>query len=168
MADEGGLQNLRAEKDEDSSAYRKWLLFKVGEVVLSIIAIGLIVDPFDSFSRIFTHQPHLKLSDVAMIYVTLAGFIIVNGISVLAFFLGDRMPKITALLFTGLGTIMHLIAGGLMFHNWKKLNGNYAYVYNNHTFGSKLYLDMLISSTAITFINGLLFAGDVFVTVKYY
>ncbi|XP_014237027.1 uncharacterized protein LOC106659155 [Trichogramma pretiosum] len=171
MADEGGIQQSSHVEKDVVDGYdvvnTRSIMFKVAEVVLAVFAVGLIVDPFNSFHQIFLHQPKPKLDDIALIYVTLAGYLIINSVLVIGHLLGDRMPKRTSLLFTGVGTILHLVAGSLMVHNWRKLHSNYAYVYNDNTYASKQYADMLIAGSFFTFVDALVFGVDVFYTIRY-
>ncbi|OXU25702.1 uncharacterized protein LOC100679946 [Nasonia vitripennis] len=169
MADEGGMQSTHVAKEEDFDAVNsKSIVLKVVQVVISIFAVGLIVDPFDSFHQIFNHPPKPKLDDIAVIYVTIAGFIMINAILILGHLLGDRMPKRTSVLFSATGAIMHIVAGSVIIHNWRKLHGNYAYIYNSNTYPSKQYQDMLIAGAFFTFVDALVFAVDVFFTIKYF
>ncbi|XP_011497762.1 PREDICTED: uncharacterized protein LOC105362110 [Ceratosolen solmsi marchali] len=169
MADEGVMQNSHVAKELDVDVVSsKSILLKVIEVVVSIFAVGLVVDPFNSFHRIFLYQPKPKIDDIAIIYVTVAGFILINTILIIGHMFGDRMPKRTSVLFSATGTILHIVAGSVVIHNWRKLHSNYAYVYNNNTYASKQYADMLIAGAFFTFVDALVFAVDVFFTIKYF
>lgn len=64
--------------------------------IVAIFAIGLAVDPMNSFQRIF-NRPRFKLDDAATIYVTVAGYILINGLFVISHMLGDRVPKRTVM-----------------------------------------------------------------------
>jgi len=65
--------------------------------ILATFAIGLAVDPMNSFQRIF-NKPRFKLDDAATIYVTVAGYILINALFVISHMLGDRVPKRTVML----------------------------------------------------------------------
>lgn len=62
--------------------------------VLAIFIIGLIVDPLNSFHWIL-NRPQLKLDDVAVIYISVAGYMLINILFLISRALGDRVPKRT-------------------------------------------------------------------------
>jgi len=62
--------------------------------IVAIFAIGLAVDPMNSFQRVF-NKPRFKLDDAATIYITVAGYILINTLFILSHMLGDRVPKRT-------------------------------------------------------------------------
>jgi hypothetical protein len=62
--------------------------------IVAIFAIGLAVDPMNSFQRVF-NKPRFKLDDAATIYITVAGYILINTLFILSHSLGDRVPKRT-------------------------------------------------------------------------
>ncbi|XP_024893493.1 uncharacterized protein LOC112468513 [Temnothorax curvispinosus] len=72
------------------------IALKVLEVILAIFAIGLAVDPMNSFQRVF-NRPRFKLDDAATIYVTVAGYILINALFIISHMLGDRVPKRTVM-----------------------------------------------------------------------
>ncbi|EZA62655.1 hypothetical protein X777_07470 [Ooceraea biroi] len=93
MADES------QQSQEPTSKRRKILshlpiAIKVLEVAMAIFAIGLAVDPMDSFQHVFTRS-RFKLADAATIYITVAGYILINTLFILSHMLGDRVPKRT-------------------------------------------------------------------------
>lgn len=139
--------------------------FKVVEIILSIFAIGLIVDPLNSFQNIFNKQ-RFKLDDAAFIYVTVAGYVMINTLFIICHLLGDRLPKRTMILFASLGAILHIVAGSLIVHNWRTIQRPY-YSLNNEIYPSKQYMDMLISSAVFVFLNALAFVAEVFLILKY-
>lgn len=65
---------------------------------LSIFAVGLIVDPFNSFMRVF-NKPRTKVDDIAFIYITIGGYMLINSILIITHLLGDRVPKRTVNIF---------------------------------------------------------------------
>ncbi|XP_070149013.1 uncharacterized protein [Polyergus mexicanus] len=163
-----------ADEDQQSqrSAPRNKILchlpiaIKIIELILAIFAIGLAVDPMNSFQRIF-NRPRFKLDDAATIYVTVAGYILINGLFVISHMLGDRVPKRTLIMFAFVGAIMHLVAGSLMVHNWRQMNNSYHYVYNNEIYASKQYMDMLISAAVFTFVNAVVFVVEIIAIIKW-
>ncbi|XP_015523098.1 protein snakeskin [Neodiprion pinetum] len=139
---------------------------KILEVILAVFAIGLIVDPFNSFHRI-GNKTLMKLDDVGIIYVPIAGYILINMIIIVGYLMGDRIPKKTAVLFPAVGAFLFVVAGSVIVHNWRKFRGNYVDVSNNATFASKQYMDMLISGAVFVFIDAAVFALDVYITHQY-
>lgn len=136
------------------------------EVIVAVFAIGLAVDPMNSFQRMFS-RPRFKLDDAATIYITVAGYILINTLFVISHILGDRIPKRTLLLFASVGAFMHVVAGSLMVHNWRGMNGPSFYVYNNEVHPSKQYMDMLISAAVFTFVNAVLFVVEIIAIIRY-
>ncbi|KAL6424623.1 hypothetical protein ACFW04_009961 [Cataglyphis niger] len=141
------------------------IAIKIIELIVAIFAIGLVVDPMNSFQRTF-NRSRFKLDDAATIYVTVAGYILINGLFVISHMLGDRVPKRTLILFAFVGAIMHLVAGSLMVHNWRQMNGPYYYVYNNEIHPSKQYMDMLISAAVFTFVNVAVFVAEIVAIIR--
>lgn len=142
------------------------VLAKVLEVVLAILAVGLIVDPLNSFQYIF-NKPRFKLDDAAVIYITVAGYILINTLFIISYVLGDRVPKRTLILFASMGAFLHVVAGSLLVHNWRKIHGPYSEMFNNEIYPSKQYMDMLISGAVFTFLNAAVFTAEVFLVIKY-
>lgn len=142
------------------------VVIKIIEVIVAIFAIGLAVDPMNSFQRIF-NRPRFKLDDAATIYVTVAGYILINALFIISHMLGDRVPKRTLLMFASVGAFMHVVAGSLMVHNWRQMNGPYYYVYNNEIHASKQYMDMLISAAVFTFVNAVVFIAEMIAVIRY-
>lgn len=52
----------------------------------------------NSFQRVFTRS-RFKLDDAATIYVTVAGYILINVLFIISHMLGDRVPKRTVKIF---------------------------------------------------------------------
>jgi len=71
------------------------------------------------------------------------------------------------LMFASVGAFMHVVAGSLMVHNWRNMNGPYYYVHNNEIHPSKQYMDMLISSAVFTFVNAALFITEIIAIIRY-
>ena len=132
-----------------------------------MVAISLVIVPFESFQEIY-NKPRISVSDLAIVHVTIIGYIIINGLFIFSHFIGDRLPRRTVLLFLATGTLLHVVAGSVMISSWKRLGGDYTYTYNNHIYPSKLYMDMFISSSIITLLNAILFGTDVFMTIRYF
>ncbi|XP_012225074.1 uncharacterized protein [Linepithema humile] len=165
MADES------QQAQQPTSKHRKFLshlpiAIIVLEVIVAIFAIGLAVDPMNSFQRIF-NRPRFKLDDAATIYITIAGYILINTLFVISHVLGDRIPKRTLVMFASVGAFMHVVAGSLMIHNWRNMNGPYYYVHNNEIHPSKQYMDMLVSAAVFTFVNAALFIAEIIAIIRY-
>lgn len=62
---------------------------------------------------------------------------------------------------------MHVVAGSLMVHNWRNIDGRYYYMYNNEIYPSKMYMDMLISAAVFTFVNAAVFITEIIATIRY-
>ncbi|XP_076172835.1 uncharacterized protein LOC143149389 [Ptiloglossa arizonensis] len=139
-------------------------LIKIVEVILAVVAIGLIVDPLNSFQRILI-KSRFKLDDAAIIYVSIAGYIIINTLFIICHFLGDRIPKRTLILFSSLGALLHIVAGSVIVYNWRKIVN--PYTNNNEFYPSKQYMDMFISGAVFTFLDALVFIAEIILTIRY-
>ncbi|XP_043281947.1 uncharacterized protein [Venturia canescens] len=142
------------------------IMAKILEVILAIFIIGLIVDPLNSFRRI-VNRPYLKLDDVAIIYITVAGYLIINTLFIISHALGDKIPKRMSIMFSSLGSLLHIVAGSVLVHNWRKRMNQFIDYQNNAIHMSKQYNDMLISASVFTFLNAAVFAFDIFLSMRY-
>lgn len=70
------------------------------------------------------------------------------------------------LMFASVGALLHVVAGSLMVHNWRNLNGRYYYSYNE-IYPSKQYMDMLISAAVFTFVNAAVFIAEIIAILRY-
>ncbi|XP_057318824.1 uncharacterized protein LOC130663559 [Microplitis mediator] len=152
---------------ERKSLHVTTLIAKIAEVILAVFTIGLIVDPLNSYHQRMYNRPRSKLDDVALIYTTVAGYLIINVLFIIGHALGDKIPKRMIVMFSAVGSILHIVAASLMVHGWRKAVGSYYDIQNNNIYSSKMYNDMMISASVFTFINAAVFAGEVFVTIKY-
>ncbi|XP_015122434.1 uncharacterized protein LOC107044888 [Diachasma alloeum] len=142
------------------------VLTKIAQVLLAVLIIGLIVDPFNSHLRIL-NQPKRNLDDVAIVYISVSGYLLINVIFIIGYFLGDRIPKKTSIMFSAVGACLHIVAANVMVHKWRRMTGSYIdYQSNNAVYSSKQYNDMLISGAVFTFINAIIFAADVLITMR--
>ncbi|XP_078033961.1 uncharacterized protein LOC144468402 [Augochlora pura] len=162
MADEG-QQEQHAPKERKVARHLPFIM-KIVEVILSVFAIGLIVDPMNSFHKLLI-RTRFKLDDAAIIYISIASYLIINTLFIICHFLGDRIPKRTLILFTSLGALLHIVAGSVIVYNWRKIQGPYQS--NNEFYPSKQYMDMFISGAVFTFVNAVVFVVDVILTVRY-
>ncbi|XP_017882141.1 uncharacterized protein LOC108626149 [Ceratina calcarata] len=162
MADE--TQQVQRTRKERKFIRHVPLLLKILEVILSVFAIGLIVDPMNSFYKL-SIRSRFKLDDAAIIYISIAGYLIINTLFIICHILGDRIPKRTLILFSSLGALLHVVAGSVIVYNWRKTLGPYGYS-NNEFYPSKQYMDMLISGAVFTFANAVVFILEVFFIIR--
>ena len=139
-------------------------LIKILEIILAVVAIGLIVDPMNSFHKIL-NRSKFKLDDAAIIYISIAGFIIINTLFIISHCLGDRIPKRTLILFGSVGALLHIVAGSVIVYNWRKILGPF-YNSNNELYPSKQYMDMFISGAVFTFVDALVFVIEIIVIIR--
>ncbi|XP_063995330.1 uncharacterized protein LOC135172845 [Diachasmimorpha longicaudata] len=143
------------------------IITKIVQVLLAVLIIGLIVDPFNSHLKILNY-PKRNLDDVAIVYISVGGYLLINGIFIIGYILGDRIPKKTSIIFSAVGFCLHIGAASVMVHKWRKMTGSYIdYQSNNAVYSSKQYNDMLISGAVFTFINAIIFAADVLITMRF-
>lgn len=158
MADDNQQESQHVHK-ELKVAKLMPLAMKLLEIVLAVFAIGLVVDPLNSFQKIMIRM-HFKLDDAAIIYITIAGYLIINTLFIICQLLGDRIPKRTLILFSSVGGLLHIVAGSIIVYNWTKILG--PYYSNNELYPSKQYMDMFISGAVFTFVNAAVFFLEVF------
>ncbi|CAK9816976.1 hypothetical protein ANTQUA_LOCUS9187 [Anthophora quadrimaculata] len=161
MADEN-QQEQRVRKERKMMRHLP-ILLKILEIILAVFSIGLIVDPLNSYQKILI-RTHFKLDDAAIIYTTIAGYLIINSLFIICHFLGDRVPKRTLIIFSTVGALLHIVAGSVIVYNWRKILG--PYYSNNEFYPSKQYMDMFISGAVFTFVNAVVFTLEVFFTIK--
>lgn len=70
-------------------------------------------------------------------------------------------------MFASVGAFMHVVAGSLMVHNWRKMNNSFYFAHNNVLQPSKQYMDMLVSAAVFTFVNAALFVAELVATIRY-
>ncbi|CAL7933106.1 unnamed protein product [Xylocopa violacea] len=159
-----------ADEDQQSEPVRKErkmirylpMLMKVFEIILAVLAIGLVVDPLNSFQKILIRS-HFKLDDAAIIYISIGGYVIINTLFIICQIMGDKIPKRTLIMFSSVGALLHVVAGSIIVYNWKKILDPY---YNNELYPSKQYMDMFISGAVFTFINAVVFILEIFFIIK--
>lgn len=61
---------------------------------MAVFIIGLMVDPLNSYQKIF-NRPRTKLDDVAIVYISVAGYLLINMLFIIGYALGDRIPRKT-------------------------------------------------------------------------
>lgn len=132
---------------------------KIIELILCVISVGLIVNPFNEIS-----QKDIKkdINDVAIVYVSLCGYILINAIIILCHLLGDRMPKKTAITFSVMGAVLCLTAGLVLIHNWREYPNNLILP------NVEQYSHQMISSAVFAIIASIFFSCDVYFINKYY
>ncbi|XP_043251576.1 uncharacterized protein LOC122396895 [Colletes gigas] len=162
MADDNP-QDQRAPKKRKIITHLPFLI-KIVEVVLAVFAIGLIVDPLNSFQQILT-RTRFKLDHAAIIYITIAGYTIINTLFIICHFLGDNIPKRTLILFSSLGALLHIVAGTVIVYDWRKIVD--PYYSNNEFYPSKQYMDMFISGAVFTFVDAVVFIVEVGLIIRY-
>ncbi|KAF7417700.1 uncharacterized protein V1477_002075 [Vespula maculifrons] len=149
-----------SEKPSFSSRLQKYLkeapfFCKIIELILCIISIGLIVNPFNEIHR-------EDIDHVAIVYVSLCGYILINAIIILCHLLGDRIPKKTAIAFSVMGAVLCLIAGLVLIRDWTEFPNNLIFRYVEQ------YSDQMISSGVFVIIAAIVFACDIYFINKYY
>ncbi|XP_012256923.1 uncharacterized protein LOC105686564 [Athalia rosae] len=127
---------------------------KVIELIICVVTVGLIVDPFNS--RMQADPNH-----AAIVYVSLCGYILINAILILCYLIGERQPKRMSMVFSVTGAILCCAAGIVLIHDWSKLYGNMISQYY------KQYSDQMAASGVFALLAALVFLIDAIVTNKY-
>ncbi|XP_012230553.1 uncharacterized protein [Linepithema humile] len=129
---------------------------KIIELVFCVIATGLAAGPFqqDQIRPIDMHH-------VAVFHIAVGGYILINGILIMSHFLGEQLPKKTALIFTTLGAILCCTAGLVLIRDWDNSSTNLINTY------LKDYNDQMVAAGSFAVIAALVFAIDAYFTNKY-
>lgn len=148
-----------SERSTFTARFQKYLkeapfFCKVIELMLCIISVGLIVNPFNEI-------PQGDINHIAIVYVSLCGYILINAIIILCHLLGDRMPKKTALAFSVMGAILCLTAGLVLIHDWTNFPNNLIFRYVEQ------YSDQMISSGVFAIFAAIIFVCDTYFINKY-
>ncbi|XP_015183205.1 PREDICTED: uncharacterized protein LOC107069967 [Polistes dominula] len=153
-----------SEKPTITSRLEKYLkeapfFCKIIELILCVISVGLIVNPFNEISN---KDIKKDINDIAIVYVSLCGYILINAIIILCHLLGDRMPKKTAITFSVMGAVLCLAAGLVLIHDWTEYPNNLILP------NVEQYSHQMISSAIFAIFASIVFTSDIYFTNKYY
>jgi len=73
-------------EDQNVVVSRIQFVLKVVELSLSVVSMGLIVDPMN-------HKLQLNIHHIGLVYVAYAGFILINTIVIIGQTRAERMPQ---------------------------------------------------------------------------
>jgi hypothetical protein len=73
-------------EDQNMLVSRGQFVLKIVELSLSIVCMGLIVDPMN-------HKLQLNIHHIGLVYVAYAGFILINTIIIMGQTRAERMPQ---------------------------------------------------------------------------
>ncbi|XP_047506927.1 uncharacterized protein LOC125050901 [Pieris napi] len=125
---------------------RNWCIaFRALELILAVIAIGLIIGAL--------YAPQVVQSDhrhIALIYSAYSSFIIITGVLIIARIFGESAGWRTSLTFSILGVIMFTAAAAVIFYDWHR--SYYANMRPN-----KSSYDLLISSGVFAVMDAAVF-----------
>ncbi|XP_030023795.2 uncharacterized protein LOC115442782 [Manduca sexta] len=155
----------QAKKSDETSSNRDnraaaalkqyWCLgLRVIELIIAIIAIGLIVNPLYS-----QHVVQSDLRHIALIYSAYSSFIIITGVLIVARLFGESAGWRTSMGFSILGAIMFTAAAAVIFYDWHR--SYYANLRPN-----KQAYDLLISSGVFAVIEVAVFIIHAFLTFR--
>lgn len=125
------------------------ILCKLVELCLTIVIVGLIVDPTNSGILQFD-QNHSGI-----VYVTWPGYILINSILLIGYVIGDRIPKRTMMLFSFVGGILYIAAASVAIHDWRQNQ-----ITPQGARPSKQYQDMTISAAVLAIFTALIMFLD--------
>ncbi|CAL1687148.1 unnamed protein product [Lasius platythorax] len=129
---------------------------KIIELILCVIATGLVAGPFQ--------QNQLRPTDIhhiAIFHVAVCGYILINAILIMSHLLGERVPKKTALIFTAMGAILCCTAGLILIRDWDNFSTNLIHAYLEE------YSDQMVAAGSFAVIAAVVFAIDTYFTNKY-
>lgn len=78
--------SLQMLENQNERVSRVQFILKVVELCLSIVCMGLIVDPMN-------HKLQLNIHHIGLVYVAYAGFILINTIVIIGQARAERMPQ---------------------------------------------------------------------------
>jgi len=94
-------------------------LMKIVALLLTVIVLILVRTGFPGGTQAsFLHTDHLWLSIIAA-----GGYIIILGVMLATYVLGDAMPDKTELLFMGIGAVLFIAVGAMAIQHHDKLVG---------------------------------------------
>ncbi|XP_023318745.1 uncharacterized protein LOC111694518 [Trichogramma pretiosum] len=135
-----------------------FLIFKIVEVVLCDVAIGLSNYPFDDVQvrRNFFHN----FTDIegAIVFTSLYGYSLINVVLVVSYFLDEKLPKKMLMIFSSVAAILCCITGVILIVEL----GNHDY-----DLVPTEYIDQLLPSGCVAVLASLTFALDTLLTYKY-
>ncbi|XP_068631789.1 uncharacterized protein [Battus philenor] len=152
-----GEEGANNERDSRAAAAlkRNWCVgLRITEMIISVIAIGLIVGALYSPQVVQSDHRH-----IALIFSTYSSYIIITGVLVIARLLGEPTGWRTSLGFSVLGVIMFTAAAAVIFYDWHR--SYYANLRPN-----KEAYDLLISSGVFSVINAAVFLIHAFLTFR--
>ncbi|XP_046737371.1 uncharacterized protein LOC124406071 [Diprion similis] len=153
MSDKGVRSNVRSRiKNFVSEAP---FFCKVIELILCVIAVGLIVDPFNNL-RMKPDVNHVGLTQVSM-----CGYILINAIIILCYLLGERQPKRMSIIFAVVGAILCCASGIVLIYDWSKLQKNITVRYWEQ------YSNQMVASGVFALLASVVFLIEAVVTKKY-
>ncbi|KPI93101.1 hypothetical protein RR46_14322 [Papilio xuthus] len=145
------------ERDSRAAAAlkRNWCIgLRITEMILSVIAIGLIVGALYSPQVVQSDHRH-----IALIFSSYSSYIIITGVLIIARLLGESAGWRTSIGFSIMGFIMFTAAAAVIFYDWHR--SYYANLRPN-----KEAYDLLISSGVFSIINAAVFLVHIFLTFK--
>lgn len=148
-----------ASNDRDSRAAaalkQYWCVgLRALELIIAIIAIGLIVNPLYS-----QHVVQSDLRHIALIYSAYSSYIIITGVLVVARLFGESAGWRTSIGFSVMGAIMFTAAAAVIFYDWHRS------YYSNMRPNKQVY-DLFISSGVFSVINVVVFIVHAFLTFR--
>jgi len=78
--------SLQMSEDQNVLVSRVQFVLKIVQLSLSIVCMGLIVDPMN-------HKLQLNIHHIGLVYVAYAGFILINTIVIIGQTRAERMPQ---------------------------------------------------------------------------
>ncbi|EEB17303.1 conserved hypothetical protein [Pediculus humanus corporis] len=133
-------------------------ILKLIELCLAIIAVGLIVDPINNGVLSFNHNHS------GIVYVSWPSYIIINTILLISFVAGERIPKITQVLFSFIGGCLFVAAAAVSLENWRK---HHSGEINLLKMNVQQYSDQSIASGILALFCALTFFIDTVITLKF-
>ncbi|XP_015515632.1 uncharacterized protein LOC107221231 [Neodiprion lecontei] len=127
---------------------------KVIELILCVIAVGLIVDPFNNL------QMKPDVNHAGLIHVSMCGYILINAIIILCYLLGERQPKRMSIIFAVVGAILCCASGVVLIYDWSKLQQDMIYKYWDQ------YSNQVVASGVFALLASVVFLIEAFVTRK--
>ncbi|XP_057320611.1 uncharacterized protein LOC130664629 [Microplitis mediator] len=127
---------------------------KIIELLFCVIAIGLIIDPFND-------RMQANLNHAGVIYVAICGYIMINAILIFCYLLGEKLSKKTALFFSRIGAIMTFAAGVILIYDQQNFQNNYISKYHEQ------YLKQMLASGIFAILASIVFVIENYFIYNY-
>ncbi|XP_059621261.1 uncharacterized protein LOC132264933 isoform X2 [Phlebotomus argentipes] len=140
-----------------SGANKYWpTLFKLVELALAIVCIGLLDDPANN-----THyRTFVTQRTIALCYATFGAYIIISGAYLLGKVFQDTMTWKTAALLNFIGAILFVACGAALLRDWSETKNR------NYWHPNTQRMDLLCAAGSVAVVAAVVFLVDLLATMR--